>query len=368
MKTELEQEFRILIAGGGTGGHLFPGVAVAKECRRRYPAAKILFVTGRKKIEADILTAFGFEQVSIMIEGLKGRGWLKALKVWFILPVSLWQSLAIIRRFNPQVVLGVGGYSSGPVCLAAWLVNVPAAIQEQNSYPGLTNRLLCRIVDKVFIAYRESESHFAKGELVFSGNPVREEIAQQSGVVPKKEQDLFTILVLGGSQGAKAVNRAMVEALVVLGERNRKLRVIHQTGVDDYAAVKEAYEQKGIKAEVLPFIKNMVWAYQQADLAVSRAGASTLAELAVLGKPSILIPFPLAANNHQETNAAALVRVGGAEMIRQKDLNGAVLADRIEKYLRDPQALEQMGTRATAIGKKDAVQIILDRLAEMRRS
>ncbi|RPI75508.1 MAG: undecaprenyldiphospho-muramoylpentapeptide beta-N-acetylglucosaminyltransferase [Desulfobacteraceae bacterium] len=368
MKTELEQNFRILIAGGGTGGHLFPGVAVAKECRKRYPAARILFVTGRKKIEADILTAFGFEQVSIMIEGLKGRGWLKALKVMVLLPISLWQSLAIIRRFNPQVVLGVGGYSSGPVCLAARLVNVPAAIQEQNSYPGLTNRLLCRIVDKVFIAYQESGAYFAKGDPVFSGNPVREEIVQQSGAERKKEQDLFTILILGGSQGAKAVNRAMVEALVVLGERNRKLRVIHQTGTDDYEAIRAAYEQKGLKAEVRPFIEEMAWAYGQADLAVSRAGASTLAELAVLGKPSILIPFPLAANNHQETNAAALVRVGGAEMILQKDLNGTVLADTIEKYLQDPQALAQMSARAAAIGKKDAVRIILDQLAEMRRS
>ena len=368
MKTELEHNFRILIAGGGTGGHLFPGVAVAKECRKRYPAARILFVTGRKKIEADILAALGFEQVSIMIEGLKGRGWLKALKVMAILPISLWQSLAIIRRFNPQVVLGVGSYSSGPVCLAAWLVHVPAAIQEQNSYPGLTNRLLCRIVDKVFIAFQESSAYFAKGDLVFSGNPVREEIIQLLGAERKKEQDPFTVLVLGGSQGAKAVSRVMLEALVVLQERGRRFRVIHQTGADDYAAIKEAYEQKGLQAEVLPFIKDMAWAYQQTDLAISRAGASTLAELAVLGKPSILIPFPLAANNHQETNAAALVRAGGAEMILQKDLNGSVLAQAIEKYMLEPQVLAQMGVRAASIGKREAVQIIMDQLAEMRRS
>ena len=368
MKTELEHDFRILIAGGGTGGHLFPGVAVAKECRKRYPAAKILFVTGRKKIESDILTALGFDQVSIMIEGLKGRGWLKALKVMVLLPISLWQSLAILKRFNPQVVLGVGGYSSGPVCLAARLVNVPAAIQEQNSYPGLTNRLLCRMVDKVFIAYRESSAYFAKGDLVFSGNPLREEILQLPGTERKKEQAVFTVLVLGGSQGAKAVNRAMLEALAVLRERGRQLRVIHQTGTDDYAAIKEAYEQKGLKAEVSAFIKDMAWAYQQADLAVSRAGASTLAELAALGMPSILIPFPLAANNHQETNATLLVRAGGAEMIPQKDLNGPVLADAIEKYLKDPQALKQMGVRAASIGKRDAVQIIMDQLEAMGRS
>jgi UDP-N-acetylglucosamine--N-acetylmuramyl-(pentapeptide) pyrophosphoryl-undecaprenol N-acetylglucosamine transferase len=160
----------------------------------------------------------------------------------------------------------------------------------------------------------------------------------------------------------------MLEALAVLRERGRPLRVIHQTGADDYAAIKEAYEQKGLQAEVLAFIKDMAWAYQQADLAVSRAGASTLAELAALGKPSILIPFPLAANNHQETNAAVLVRAGGAEMILQKDLNGSVLAQAIEKYMLEPQVLTQMGVRAAVIGKRDAVQIIMDQLAEMRRS
>jgi UDP-N-acetylglucosamine--N-acetylmuramyl-(pentapeptide) pyrophosphoryl-undecaprenol N-acetylglucosamine transferase len=365
LKAELENEFQILIAGGGTGGHLFPGVAVAKECRRRYPSARILFVTGQKKIESEILTALGFEQAAILIEGLKGRGWLKALKVLALLPISLWQSLAIIRRFDPQVVLGVGGYSSGPVCLAAWLANVPSAIQEQNSYPGLTNRLLCRIVDKVFIAYQESSQYFATGDLFFSGNPLREEILQLVKSGQGNEREEFTVLVVGGSQGARPINRAMLAALAVLQERGRRVRMIHQTGMDDHAEIKEAYEHKGFQGEVLPFIKDMARAYSQADLVVSRAGASTLAELAALGKPSILIPFPQAANNHQETNAALLVRAGGAEMVLQKDLNGPVLADLIEKYLLNPLAREQMGRRARTIGKTDATRIIVDQLISM---
>ncbi len=357
---------RLIITGGGTGGHLFPGIAVAREISRRCEKGVSLFVTGRRRMESDILSRAGFQQTSIAIEGIKGRGWKKGLMVLVKLPWSFLQSLLIIRGFSPHLVLGVGGYSAGPVCVAARVMGIPSAIHEQNSFPGLTNRLLCRFVDRVFISFEESEKHFTGGSLFLTGNPIRRELLAPV-VSEKEESEAFTVMVTGGSQGARAINEAFVEALGALKERGRDLRAIHQTGEGDWDRVKEAYGNLGLTGEVIPFIQDMAGAYQKADMVVSRAGASTISELAALGKPSILVPYPYAANNHQVTNARVLVDRGGAEMILQEDLTGEGLATLLEKYMDDRPALKKMGEAAKSAGKPDADRIIVDHLMDMLR-
>ena len=364
MKEKEHSMPRVIIAGGGTGGHLFPGVAVAKEICRRKDKAEILFITGRRKMASDILTEAGFVHDAIAVEGIKGRGWKKGATVILKLPWSLFQAMMMIRKFSPHLVFGVGGYSAGPVCVAAKMMGIPSAIHEQNSFPGLTNRLLCRIVDRVFIAFEESRAHFPRGSLFLTGNPIREELLIERSPQSAGDQ-YFTILVMGGSQGARAINDAFVEALAILRDKGRKPLVIHQTGGADYARVREAYEQRGLSGDVTPFIQDMARAYNQANVVVSRAGASTVSELAALGKPSILIPYPYAANRHQETNAGILVRVGGAEMVLQKNLTGQHLAELLATYMDEPAALEKMGASARTVGRPDAARIITDLLLDM---
>jgi UDP-N-acetylglucosamine--N-acetylmuramyl-(pentapeptide) pyrophosphoryl-undecaprenol N-acetylglucosamine transferase len=316
-------------------------------------------------MESEILTRLGFHQQSIHVEGLKGRGWKKGFMVLVKLPYSVFQSISILKSFSPHLVVGVGGYSSGPVCLAARLMGIPTGIHEQNSFPGLTNRLLCRIVDKVFVSFEESRQHFPGGTLYLTGNPVREELLAEEAVHVKREER-FTILVLGGSLGAMAINRAFVAALEILKGRGKDPVVIHQSGERDYAHVVEAYEQRGLKGDIIPFIEGMAEAYGRADMVVSRAGATTVSELAALGKPSILIPYPFAANRHQETNALMLVRVGGAEMLLEQELSGETLATLLTKYMDEKRVLEEMGKRAAKVGRRDAAKVIVDHLEAMR--
>ena len=356
-----------MVAGGGTGGHLFPGVAVAQEIGRRFEGAEILFVTGRRKMESEVLRKTGFRQRSIAVEGMKGRGLLKGAWVTLKLPWSLLESLWILRGFSPHLVLGVGGYSAGPVCLAARVMGVPSAIHEQNSFPGVTNRLLCRVVDRVFISFEESRKHFSGGSIFLTGNPIRPEFVTAETRTGEKG-GVFTVAVVGGSQGARAINEAVVEALALLKERKRPCRVIHQTGDLDYEKTVAHYKAKGLEAEVMPFIQDMAGVYREADLVVSRAGAGAVFEMAAMGKPSLLIPYPFAANRHQETNARFLVEAGAAEMILQENLTGEVLADRLVKWMEGRAALEKMGQAARRVSKPDAAQKIADLLLEMVRA
>ena len=352
------------MAGGGTGGHLFPGVAVAKEICRRFKKAEVLFVTGKRKMEFEVLRKAGFRQTSIAVEGMKGRGLLRGALVAFKLPWSLLQSLWIIRGFSPHVVLGVGGYSAGPVCVAGRLMGVPSAVHEQNSFPGVTNRLLCRVVRRVFISFEESRNHFSAGSIHLTGNPIRPEFVTQESPSSRKGRP-FTVLVVGGSQGARAINGAFIEAMTLLKKKDRPCRVIHQTGELDYRNTEALYKERGLDGEVTPFIQDMAGAYREADLVVSRAGAGAIFEMAAMGKPSLLIPYPFAANRHQETNAQVLVEAGAAEMILQENLTGEILADRITTYMNDPAALERMAEAAKRVSKPDAAERIADLLLEL---
>lgn len=357
-------EFRAIIAGGGTGGHLFPGIAVARELEKRFDRARIVFIVGRRKMEMDILDRYGYEKIPIDVEGLKGRGLFRGAGVLVRLPGSLYHSGRVIRRVSPQVILGVGGYTAGPVCLAGRILGVPTAVHEQNSYPGLTNRILARVVDRVLISYEESRAHFGSASMVLTGNPVREELFFPADTETRRPSR-FTLLVLGGSQGARAVNTTVVEALVHLRERGLSLEVIHQTGRLDYERVRQQYREHGLDGEVMPFIDDMAGAYARADLVVSRAGATTLAEIAALGKASVLIPYPHAANQHQETNARVLEKAGAAVVRKEETISGEDLADLLGDFLEHPERIEDMGRAALDHGRRDAARRIVDQLMEM---
>jgi len=343
---------------------LFPGIAVARELSRRFRDSEILFVTGRRKMESKILSRAGFQQVSISVEGLKGRGWGRMIGGIMKLPFGFFQSLYLMKKFSPDVVLGVGGYSSGPVCLAARVLGIPSAIHEQNSFPGLTNRILCRIVDRVFISFEESRGHFPGGDVFFTGNPIREEILEAERADVSIEKGL-TILVMGGSQGARAINKAFLGALRILKTRGRRPQIIHQTGEADYEMVQSGYRELEIEGDVRAFIEDMGSAYRRADIVVSRAGATTVSELAALGKPSILVPYPYAANRHQETNAQVLAGVGGALVVLEDELSAEGLADLLMGIMDNREKLTIMGGNARKVGVRDASRTIVDLLLDM---
>jgi UDP-N-acetylglucosamine--N-acetylmuramyl-(pentapeptide) pyrophosphoryl-undecaprenol N-acetylglucosamine transferase len=357
-------EIRMIIAGGGTGGHLFPGIAVGKEIAERFRRSKILFITGPGAMERDVIFRSGFQQKSINVEGLKGRGLRKGIAASVKIPVAIFQSARIIRRFVPHVVFGVGGYSSGPVCLAAKVMKVPTAVHEQNSFPGLTNRLLCRIVDKVFISFEKSLEYFPAGKILIAGNPVRKELLEKR-LKEEKKKRRFTVLVLGGSQGAMAINRVFLDLLGLLKERGLKIDVIHQTGKQDMEYVKAQYEKRGFVGKVKAFIDDMGDAYNTAHIIIGRAGALTISELAALGKPSILIPYPYAANGHQEINARILASAGGAEILLQNELTGERLFELLNKYMEDKLALKEMGDKAKKMAITDATAVIADEIEKM---
>jgi UDP-N-acetylglucosamine--N-acetylmuramyl-(pentapeptide) pyrophosphoryl-undecaprenol N-acetylglucosamine transferase len=362
---EEKKKVRVVLAGGGTGGHLFPGLAVAREISKKPGGARILFVTGMRRMESEIIRRSGFEQASIDVEGMKGRGW-RATLVLLKLPWSLFQCLGIMHRFKPDLVFGVGGYSSGPVCLSAKMLRIPSAVHEQNYYPGVTNRMLSRVVDRVFVSFEGSREHFRRGDVYFTGNPIRNEFLDQNP--PARESSRFTLLAVGGSQGARAINDALVDALLVLKEKSREVKVIHQTGNSDYERVLARYRERGLEGEVKAFILDMAEAYRRADLVVSRAGAGAIFELAALGKPSILIPYPFAANHHQEANAKVLVEAGGAEIILEEALSGGTLADSLMKCMENPEILAGMGTAARKVAMPVAAEVITNLLLDMIRT
>jgi UDP-N-acetylglucosamine--N-acetylmuramyl-(pentapeptide) pyrophosphoryl-undecaprenol N-acetylglucosamine transferase len=350
---------KVLIAGGGTGGHLFPGIALAESFLEKDPANRVQFVSTRRAVDQEVLTARGFPAVTIEAEGVKGKGALRQIQSLLKLPGAVKQSLEIIRGFNPQLVIGVGGYISGPVVLSAWLRGLPTAIQEQNSIPGLTNRLLARVVDRIFLAFERARDFFPSRKCRLCGNPVRKELRRALETAGAAAGPL-NILVLGGSQGAHRINRLLVESLKFLVPLRRDLFFIHQTGTKDEEWVRQAYRDQGFDQQVAPFIHDMAEVYGRAHMLICRAGAMTLAEITALGKASLLIPFPFAANNHQEENARALVQAGAAEMIREADLTAEALGERLRFWAENPRHREQLASRALLLGRWQAAQEIVE--------
>ena len=356
------QGCRLVIAGGGTGGHLFPGIAVAQAFVDRDRNNQVLFINAGRSLEKRVLSDLGWPWQTIAIEGIKGRSRWRQLVAAMKIPKAIWQSAGMLKRFQANVVLGVGGYSAGPVVVAAWRQGIATALHEQNQLPGVTNRMVGRLVDRIYLSFNESRDCFASAKVNITGNPVRDEIIAlaSESVKPGNVQDKnFNVLIVGGSQGAHAINTAMVEALPLLKTSNA-LRVVHQTGEQDLEMVQQAYAPMAMDAVAQPFFKDMARRYKEADLIICRAGATTVAEITVVGKAALFIPFPFAADDHQTRNAQALVDAGAAQMIAQNNLSGRSLAQAIDNLLLDRRHLEDMALNARHLGRPDAAQAIVD--------
>lgn len=355
---------RVLIAGGGTGGHLFPGIALAEEIVTRHPKNDVVFVGTNRGLEARVVPQNGFVFEAITSRGLKGMGVLKLLLGLLTLPWSFIEALLLVRKYQPDVVIGVGGYSSGPVVMAAWLLRVPTAVQEQNALPGLTNRILGRFVKSVFVSFDETQRLFADGKAHVLGNPIRRALLDNF-LKPSTVHEKFTLLIFGGSLGARGLNTRVVDALAFLSAEKDSMRLVHQTGKADLETVKQGYEGKGFDAEVREFIDDMSAAYLGSDLVVCRAGATTIAELTTCKKASILVPFPFATDDHQAVNAKALVDAGAALMFREGELTGETLASAILELKRDTPRLQKMEKAAGLLGRPEAAREIADVLQQM---
>jgi UDP-N-acetylglucosamine--N-acetylmuramyl-(pentapeptide) pyrophosphoryl-undecaprenol N-acetylglucosamine transferase len=356
---------RVIIAGGGTGGHLYPGIAVARELLSRQPAAAISFAGTATGIEARVIPREGFALDLIRSVGLKGKSLVARARGAALVPVGLVDAWRIVTARRPHLVIGVGGYSSGPVVLVAALRGVPTMVLEQNAVPGLTNRLLSRYVQAAAVSY-ESTRRFFGSKAFVSGNPVRPEFLNAAGSKESSRDAATTrVLVFGGSQGAHAINMAMVEAAAGLAAQGPHLRLTHQTGERDVEMVRAAYRQARLAADVEPFLDDMGRRLGQADVVVCRAGATTLAEITAAGRAAILIPLPTATDDHQRKNAEALVANGAAELLLQRDLNGRVLAERIVTLAADRPRRERMEAAARALARPDAARVIVDRALEL---
>jgi UDP-N-acetylglucosamine--N-acetylmuramyl-(pentapeptide) pyrophosphoryl-undecaprenol N-acetylglucosamine transferase len=355
---------RVIIAGGGTGGHLFPGIAIAEEVMRR-PSGEVLFVGTNRGIEAKVLPRLSYKLETIDVSGLKRTGAGGMVKGLFRVPRAIAQSRRILRDFKPDMVVGVGGYSSGPMVLAAALCGLPTAVVEQNSIPGITNRALGRVARRAFIAFEGSRRFFPARKTVLSGNPIR---AKLRALPAATAGDRPNLLVVGGSQGAHVLNLLVADALEWMAKQKRPLpRIVHQTGEADVSAISGRYAKLGMgdAAQVSAFIDDMASAYAGADLVVCRAGATTIAELTACGRPAVFIPFPFAADDHQYWNAKALADAGAGRVHREGTIDGAGLGQEIAGLLGDSAAREHMRTQMLALGKPDAARDIVDALEQM---
>lgn len=347
----------LVITGGGTGGHLFPGIAVAQEWLATVPGARVVFIGTGRQVDQQAMAHYGFASRSVPCGHLKGGSVLRKVKTMLGLPWSLVLAWRELRAINPHLVLGVGGYVTGPVVVAAKLMGIATCIHEQNSVPGLTNRRLGMLVERVFLSIPGSEAYFPAGRSLQSGNPLRREILALASL-PVAEGGP-TLLVLGGSQGAHRLNTLVPQAVAAMGPLPEGFLVIHQTGTADETAVRAAYQAHGVRAEVSAFITDMAAVYQRAGVVVSRAGATTLAELTAVGRPAILVPYPFAADDHQRHNAQALVAGGAARMVLESELTAETLAREITTILFDASLCRAMGQAAREMARPEAVQTIV---------
>jgi len=361
---------RVVIAGGGTGGHLFPGIAIAQEFLAKNAESSVLFVGTGKPFETSILSETGFAHKRITAEGFKGRGVWHQLVSILKVPKGILESVSILKDFKPHIVIGVGGYSAGPLVMGARLLGIKIVLHEQNILPGITNRILSCFADRICVSFEETIMGVIPKKIQFTGNPIRKEIVQcaetlrNTNIKALKKEKKFTILILGGSQGAHSINMALLEALEHL-EKKKNIFFVHQTGIQDETQVKQRYDEHSIENDTRAFFKDMACQYQSADLIICRAGATTVAEIKAIGKGVIFVPFPFAADNHQVLNARSLEKVGAAEMILEKDLSGKILAERINYYVQRPEALQQMASRSRDLGRVDAAAMIVDNCYEL---
>jgi UDP-N-acetylglucosamine--N-acetylmuramyl-(pentapeptide) pyrophosphoryl-undecaprenol N-acetylglucosamine transferase len=353
---------RIVIAGGGTGGHLYPGIAVARELRRQVPEAVVTFAGTARGIESKVVPREGFDLDVLRSAGLKGMSISSLARGLSLLPLSAVDAWRILSRRRPHLVIGVGGYSSGPVMLLAAARRIPTLLLEQNAVPGFTNRVLAPMVTAAAVTFESSASYFGRRAIV-TGNPVRPEFFEPTAAGPYNGPP--RILIFGGSQGAHAINMAMVEAAPRLATHPGGLAITHQTGERDLARVRDAYRRANLEARVEPFLYAMDREMTAADLVICRAGATTLAELMAAGRPSVLVPLPTAADDHQRKNAEMMAESGAAELIEQSQMTGERLAGRIAALAADGPRLRAMAEAARRLAKPDAARAIVQQALEL---
>lgn len=347
-------QLRVLIAGGGTGGHVFPMLAVAGRLKAIHPDCQILFIGASGRIETKLVPRAGYELKTLSISGVKGKGIAGKLTALLKLPWALLRSAFIVTTFGPHVVLSGGGYAAWPACRAAAFLGRPLALLEVNSLPGMVTRMLAGKAKRAYTAFPATAGHL-KCQCLLTGNPIRPEL-HQIGELPMREH--LSLLIMGGSQGAVGLNSLVVEALPELKRSGVKLRIIHQTGGTDVSRVRQAYEDAGLNAEVTPFIEDMRSAYAEADLVISRAGATSVAELMAAGRPSILVPLPTAADDHQTVNAREIADIGGGVVLPQASSSGKDMANQIEGWYHHRSQLQAMHAKLKAAVKTDSADLI----------
>lgn len=364
----------LMIAGGGTGGHIYPAIAIAREYIARDVSRRVVFVGTERGLEKQIVPGAGFPIEFIDVGGLKGKGGLDFVRNVVRLPRGFTQAWSVVGRHRPNVVLGVGGYSSGPVLLAAKLRGIATIIHEANAFPGVANRVLAKFAKAVAVAYADALPRLGRTDGVVTGNPIREEFfrhepresptAEAAVAAPKQR-----LLVFGGSQGSHVLNDAMSGALLFLARLKDSLEIVHQTGPNELENVQNAYRQSAFaRARVVPYLDPMADEVAAADLVVSRAGAMTIGELAAVGRAAILVPFAAATNNHQEVNARVVEKAGGAIVLTEKELSPERLAAAITEVLSDPARALRMGNAARALAAPQATKNIVDLIESIQRN
>ena len=346
---------RVVIAGGGTGGHLYPGIALASALIRNDMDIEISFVGTQKGLEAKVLPQEGFDLKTILSAGLFGKKKIARWVSWCKLPISTAQSMSFLIRKRPGLVVGVGGYASGPLVLSAWILRIPILIHEQNSIPGMTNKWLGKIADKIAVSFKDSTAMFPKEKVEVTGNMIRDEFSKPKEDFPKIDGP-FRVLVLGGSQGAHSINMAMIEALQLLSQQKQILYITHQTGEADFEMVNMRYKENEFPSDVHPFIDDIEDQYRKASLVICRAGATTLAEVTACGKMSVLVPFPHATHNHQVKNARILEAANAGEIVLDEELSGPRIANSIIQAIGEPQRLKIMEENSYKLGNRDATE------------
>jgi UDP-N-acetylglucosamine--N-acetylmuramyl-(pentapeptide) pyrophosphoryl-undecaprenol N-acetylglucosamine transferase len=364
---------KLLIAGGGTGGHLFPGMAVAEEFLARDPLNEVLFVGTEHGIEARAVPAAGYRIELITAAGIRGKGFFSQFKGAAMMLYGYALSRKILKSFQPDMVLGVGGYASLPMVLAAKGMQIPCYIHEQNAIPGMANKLLARFSDRVFITLEESARFFPKEKTLLTGNPLRRQILNMATAgriepSPLAPKAIFRLFVFGGSQGAHAINMAMIAALPHMADLSDRLEICHQTGESDCTEIRAAYGNSEISSAIQPFISNMAAEYHKADLIICRAGATTIAEVTACGKACLFIPFPHAVDDHQRRNAEALLKKQACFMLLEQELSGERLAGMIRKLMNDSETLRLTGESAFRLARLDAAKIIVDQITNTSES
>ncbi|MBL8232551.1 MAG: undecaprenyldiphospho-muramoylpentapeptide beta-N-acetylglucosaminyltransferase [Bryobacterales bacterium] len=330
-----------LMAGGGTGGHVIPAIAVARELQRR--GHRPFFIGTREGLEGRLVPKESFPIEFVDIGGLKRVGWRQTVRTLIQLPIGIWKSMGYIRKHRPAAVFSMGGYVAGPATLAAWLLGLPIVLMEPNAVPGLVNRYIGKVARRALLSFPDAASHFSRTPVELTGLPVR---ADFFNLIAKEPGAKFTVLLTGGSRGSRRLNQAAQESWSAFRESGFPIRWIHQTGSQDFEEIKRAFEAAGCDGQVVPFLENMPKAFAQADIVICRSGAGAVSELAAAGKPSILVPFPFAADEHQLKNAESMAKAGAARLILDKECTGAELYHQLQQLASEPGLLDRMGEAA----------------------